>query len=120
MMTLRSFLAIVCVCISTACAVGAIHLYPVETSSVGQPQTPILSGTIIYAGPSATISFRLPDGEKLHGPCTFGSAAGINDDLRGPWDSATLAARDPLRVVPPRPPTAYGDHQAKARDALES
>jgi hypothetical protein len=87
MMTLRLFLAFAFVCVSTACAVGAIHLYPVEASSVGQPQRPILSGTIIVAGPSATISFQLPDGEKLHGPCTFGSAAGVNDDLREPWDS---------------------------------
>ncbi len=87
MMTLRLFLATAFVCVSAACAVGAIHLYPVEASSVGQPQRSILSGTIIYAGPSATISFRLPDGEKLHGPCTFGSAAGVNDDLREPWDS---------------------------------
>jgi hypothetical protein len=87
MMTLRLLLVITFVYVTTACAVGAIHLYPVEASSAGQPQKPILSGTIIYAGPSATISFQLPDGEKLHGPCTFGSAAGVNDDLKEPWDS---------------------------------
>jgi hypothetical protein len=87
MMTLRLSLAIAFVCVSTACAVGGIHLYPVQASSVGQPQRPILSGTIIYAGLSATISVRLPDGEKLHGACTFGSAAGVNDDLKDPWDS---------------------------------
>jgi hypothetical protein len=87
MMTLRLYLAIAFVCVSTACAVGAIHLYPVEASSAGQPQRPILSGTILYAGTSATISFQLPDGESLHGPCTFGSPAGVNGDLKEPWDS---------------------------------
>jgi hypothetical protein len=86
-MTPRSFILIAFVFVSSACAVGGIHLYPVETSSAGQPQRPILSGTVIYVGPSATMSFQLPDGEKLHGPCTFGSAAGVNDDLKEPWDS---------------------------------
>jgi hypothetical protein len=86
-MTFRLFLATIFACAGTGCAVGAIHLYPVDASSVGQPQKPILSGTIIYAPVSATISFRLPDGEKFSGPCTFGSAAGVNDDLKVTWDS---------------------------------
>lgn len=86
-MTPRLFVAIIVACASSGCAVGAIHLYPVEASSVGQPQRSILSGTIIYVPMSATISFRLPDGEKFSGPCTFGSAAGVNDDLKGTWDT---------------------------------
>jgi hypothetical protein len=86
-MTLRLFLAIIFACASTGCAVGVIHLYPIEASSVGQPPKSILRGTIIYAPVSATISFRLPDGEKFSGPCTFGSAAGVNDDLKATWDS---------------------------------
>jgi hypothetical protein len=86
-MTLRLFLAIIFACASTGCTVGTIHLYPVEASSIGQPQKSILSGTIIYAPVSATVSFRLPDGEKFSGPCTFGSAAGVNDDLKVTWDS---------------------------------
>jgi hypothetical protein len=86
MMTVRLFLAIALVCVGTGCALQIVHLYPVQASSVGQPQSPILSGTIVY-GPVATISFQSPDGEKFHGPCTFGSAAGVNDDLKEPWDS---------------------------------
>ena len=86
-MTLRLSLAFIFAGACTGCAVGAIHLYPIEASSVGQPQKSILSGTIIYAPVSATISFRLQDGEKFFGPCTFGSAAGVNDDLKATWDS---------------------------------
>lgn len=86
-MSIRLFLAITCACATTGCAVAAIHLYPVEPSSAGQPPKPILSGTIVYAAVSATISFRTPDGERFSGPCTFGSAAGINDDLKATWDS---------------------------------
>ena len=59
----------------------------VIASSAGQPPKSILSGTIVYVGPSATISFHLADGEKFSGPCAFGSAAGVNDDLKGAWDS---------------------------------
>jgi hypothetical protein len=86
-MTLRLFLAIIFACASTGCAVGAIHLYPIEASSLGQPQKSILRGTMIYAPGSATISFRLPDGEKFSGPCTIGSAAGVDDALKVTWDS---------------------------------
>lgn len=86
-MRLRLILAITLACASTGCAVGVIHLYPVEASSAGQQPKSILSGTIIYAPGSATISFQLPDGEKYSGPCTFGSPAGVNDDLKGTWDS---------------------------------
>jgi hypothetical protein len=84
-MRLRLFLAIIFACASTGCAVGVIHLYPIEAAGVGQPQ--ILKGTIIYAALSATVSFRSPNGEKFSGPCAFGSAAGVNDDLKGTWDS---------------------------------
>jgi hypothetical protein len=87
MMTLRLFLAISFLCASAGCALTGIHLYPVEASSAGQPQRPILSGSVMYAATYATISIQLPDGEKLQGPCTFGSAAGVNDDLKETWDS---------------------------------
>ena len=83
----RPFLGILFACASAGCAVGVIHLYPVEASSVAQPQNSIVRGNIIYALASATISFQLPDGEKFSGPCTIGSAAGVNDDLKGTWDS---------------------------------
>ena len=86
-MTPRLFLAIIIAGASTGCAVGGIHLYPVGASSAGQPQKSILSGSIIYAPVFATISFRLQDGEKFSGPCTFGSPAGVNDDLKATWDS---------------------------------
>jgi hypothetical protein len=85
-MTLRLLLASIAIAI-VGCAAGAIHLYPVDASIPGQPPKPILSGTIIYVGPTATISFHLPDGEKFSGPCAFGSAAGVNDDLKASWDS---------------------------------
>jgi hypothetical protein len=68
------------------CALGIIHLYPAESAAPGQPPKPIISGTIIYTG-FATVSFKGPDGEKFSGPCPIGSAAGVNDDLKGAWDS---------------------------------
>jgi hypothetical protein len=86
-MTLRLFLATIFMLAIAGCAVGTIHLYPIGPSTVGQPSTPILSGTIVYAPGAATLSFRLPDGEKFSGPCTFGSPAGVNDDLKAAWDS---------------------------------
>jgi hypothetical protein len=86
-MTLRLFPAVILACASTGCAVGPIHLYPVEAAAAGQPQKAILSGTIIYAPVSATLSFRSNDGERFSGPCTLGSAAGVNDDLKATWDS---------------------------------
>ena len=85
-MTLRLLLASAAIAVG-GCAASAIHLYPVDASIAGQPPKAILSGTIIYVGPTATISFHLPAGEKFSGPCTFGSAAGVNDDLKATWDS---------------------------------
>jgi hypothetical protein len=84
--TFRLLLASIAIAIG-GCAAEAIHLYPVDASIAGQPPKPILSGTIVYVGPSATISFHLPDGEKFSGTCTSGSAAGVNDDLKATWDS---------------------------------
>lgn len=87
-MTFRLLLAWIAISIAIGgCAAGGIHLYPVDASTDGQPPKPILSGTIIYVGPTATISFHLPNGEKFSGPCAFGSAAGVNDDLKVAWDS---------------------------------
>jgi hypothetical protein len=86
-MTLRPFLATIFVLAIAGCAVGAIHLYPIESPTAGQPSNPILNGTIVYAPGAATLSFRLPNGEKFSGPCTFGSPAGVNDDLKAAWDS---------------------------------
>jgi hypothetical protein len=86
--TFRLLLAWIAISIAIGgCAAGGIHLYPVDASTDGQPPKPILSGTIIYVGPTATISFHLPNGEKFSGPCAFGSAAGVNDDLKAAWDS---------------------------------
>jgi hypothetical protein len=86
--TFRLLLAWIAISIAIGgCAAGGIHLYPVDASTDGQPPKPILSGTIIYVGPTATISFHLPTGEKFSGPCAFGSAAGVNDDLKAAWDS---------------------------------
>jgi hypothetical protein len=86
-MTFRPLLATILVLAIAGCAVSAIHLYPIGASTAGQPPRPILSGTIIYAPASATLSFQLPDGEKFSGPCAFGSPAGVNDDLKAAWDS---------------------------------
>lgn len=80
-MTLRTVCPIIVACACAGCAVVSIHLYPVE------PQKPILSGTLIGNPVSGTISLRSADGEKFSGPCKFGSAAGVNDDLKGAWDS---------------------------------
>lgn len=86
-MTFRPFLTTVLALALAGCAVGRIHLYPIGPSGAGQASNPILSGTIVYAPASATLSFQLPDGEKFLGPCAFGSPAGVNGDLRAAWDS---------------------------------
>ena len=86
MTTRRTLTAILSLTIS-GCALGIIHLYPVESAAPGQPPRPILSGTITYVAAFATVSFKTPDGERFSGPCTVGSAAGVNDDLKAAWDS---------------------------------
>jgi hypothetical protein len=87
MMTIRGALTAILALMISGCALGIIHLYPVEPAAPGQPPKPILSGTITYVTAFATVSFKTPDGEKFSAPCTFGSAAGVNDDLKAAWDS---------------------------------
>jgi hypothetical protein len=86
-MTTRLALTAILSLSTAGCALGIIHLYPVESAAPGQPQKPILGGTITYVTAFATVSFKGPDGEKFSGPCAFGSAAGVNDDLKAAWDS---------------------------------
>ena len=87
MMTARRALTVVLSLMMAGCAVGFIHLYPVESVAPGQTPKPILSGTITYLTGYATVSFSSPEGEKFSGHCAFGSAAGVNDDLKTAWDS---------------------------------
>jgi hypothetical protein len=86
-MTMRFALAAILSLSIAGCGLGIIQLYPVESAAPGQPPKPILRGTITYVTAFATVSFKGPDGEKFSGPCTFGSAAGVNDDLKAVWDS---------------------------------